>query len=1022
MLSKYKVANGDHNFVSYGKLTGKFNVPCEELYKLIKKGKHKYAIIDKRTEFFKLYLDVDLKDKDIAKYNVNITDDILIDIISHINNILESIIMNQNVRYVYADKENSKGIHLYYPDVIVDKKTAGHIVEIISENLKDLIELDNHFIDKMIDKSAYNTGLRIIYEVSNGDYYKINIDKSTYENISDDRIEQYRLTCIKSDNNSINFVPSGKLKERLDSEFNKDTIAMQSNSLEDELKIFQDFFDEKDATNDKIKRIKKKIVIEALEDENADDESNVSKDDVRNYVSMLSKSRSDDYTTWNEVGLCLHNINIFYGDIFDEFSQKSSKYDEKSCQRQWSSYKKKQGGLNIGSLVMWAKNDNPTLFDTYKKGKRIKKFVSKYKRHFPNNSYITGNIIMNGDVEHHIMLHDKYCPIYRGEHIESSLYLEYSLYGLIMKCSEVSCRGKIFPDKYIQCDAEDAKYIFNVVNQTVISNNVSNSNNQTTTNNSYSAKQTTADNELDVKIDEDLAIFDDGIFNKLILKSINKTPYTIAQCVHYLKKNEYNCTYSKEWFYYKNHKWNSKGDTKIREYISTDFVKYYEKVLEYYIKNSTEITNSAKKIKKIDGVINSLTVTSMKNNIVSEACEIYYNSNEDFEDSLDKNPYLIGFENGVYDLETMEFREGKPDDNITMSCGYDFLKERTENYDGLNKFIKDVLPDKDDRKYFLIFMSSCLMGKNTSELFTIATGVSGRNGKSKMIELMTQTLGDYAGNVSSKLFTRPRPDASSPDPGLLSLIKKRFVTASEPEKTDKFNCGFIKLITGNDSIELRNLYSNDMKIFKGNFKIVMVCNQIPDIDNMDVAFSKRLRCINFPTEFKEDPRLPHEKKIDLTLGMNFPKWKQDMMLILLKYYPKFLNGELKPTKNILKWTGKYREDVDVYLSFLNEMTIEKKGSNLTIPHLYDEFKEWFRDNFPGKTIPSNRLFTPGIEIHRKIQRGVREKKGDSSSRGIKDIALIRNIGIQECDFIDEHDGSNPCGFSEDSYDEGPSPK
>jgi hypothetical protein len=29
---------------------------------------------------------------------------------------------------------------------------------------------------------------------------------------------------------------------------------------------------------------------------------------------------------------------------------------------------------------------------------------------------------------------------------------------------------------------------------------------------------------------------------------------------------------------------------------------------------------------------------------------------------------------------------------------------------------------------------------------------------------------------------RPRPEASSPDPGLLSLSKKRIITAAEPEK------------------------------------------------------------------------------------------------------------------------------------------------------------------------------------------------------------------------------------------------
>jgi phage/plasmid-associated DNA primase len=33
--------------------------------------------------------------------------------------------------------------------------------------------------------------------------------------------------------------------------------------------------------------------------------------------------------------------------------------------------------------------------------------------------------------------------------------------------------------------------------------------------------------------------------------------------------------------------------------------------------------------------------------------------------------------------------------------------------------------------------------------------------------------------------------------------------------------------------------------------VLLICNNIPECDNMDNAFSKRLRCINFPTEFVE---------------------------------------------------------------------------------------------------------------------------------------------------------------------------
>ena len=56
--------------------------------------------------------------------------------------------------------------------------------------------------------------------------------------------------------------------------------------------------------------------------------------------------------------------------------------------------------------------------------------------------------------------------------------------------------------------------------------------------------------------------------------------------------------------------------------------------------------------------------SNFKANVMKEAYELFYI--EGFEDKLDTNQNLIGFENGVYDLEKMEFRDGRPEDCITL--------------------------------------------------------------------------------------------------------------------------------------------------------------------------------------------------------------------------------------------------------------------------------------------------------------------------------------------------------------------
>jgi phage/plasmid-associated DNA primase len=197
-------------------------------------------------------------------------------------------------------------------------------------------------------------------------------------------------------------------------------------------------------------------------------------------------------------------------------------------------------------------------------------------------------------------------------------------------------------------------------------------------------------------------------------------------------------------------------------------------------------------------------------------------------------------------------------------------------------FIQDIQPNKEERDYMLTYLSIGLIG-NLLELFTILTG-SGRNGKSKLVELLKTTFGDYFGCVQSQMFTRPRPDADSPDSGLLYLAKKKIVVASEPEKNSKLNSGFIKFITGRDSSSLRKCHSNDMVDFTAKFITLLICNDIPDCDDIDNAFSKRLRCINFPTEFVNEPKKDNQKKIDVKINQNFDYWCLDFMLLLIEYY------------------------------------------------------------------------------------------------------------------------------------------
>jgi phage/plasmid-associated DNA primase len=253
---------------------------------------------------------------------------------------------------------------------------------------------------------------------------------------------------------------------------------------------------------------------------------------------------------------------------------------------------------------------------------------------------------------------------------------------------------------------------------------------------------------------------------------------------------------------------------------------------------------------------------------------------------LDINPYLIGFDNGVYDLNTHTFRDGKYDDYITMSTRYNYRDKYSIKYKKLITFLEDILPLKEDREYLLTYISTALFG-NTLELFTVLVG-NGRNGKSKFMELLTKVFGDYFEMIGSGLLTTQIKEGDAPAPALLNLINKKLVMASETSDNLKLNAGFIKFITGRDSAKYRYCHQNDMIKFSPNFITMLVCNNIPECDNIDNAFSKRLRCINFPTDFIDvseiNPKKTNQKIKDTMINTYFDDWKQDFFLLLLKYY------------------------------------------------------------------------------------------------------------------------------------------
>ena len=87
---------------------------------------------------------------------------------------------------------------------------------------------------------------------------------------------------------------------------------------------------------------------------------------VKELVNILSVERADDHNKWMQVGWCLHNIDYDLLSTWISFSSKSNKSkiegtdhgrSEERCKHLWNIMNNE--GLSVGSLYLWAKEDNP---------------------------------------------------------------------------------------------------------------------------------------------------------------------------------------------------------------------------------------------------------------------------------------------------------------------------------------------------------------------------------------------------------------------------------------------------------------------------------------------------------------------------------------------------------------------------------------------------------------------------------------------------------------------------------------
>lgn len=228
---------------------------------------------------------------------------------------------------------------------------------------------------------------------------------------------------------------------------------------------------------------------------------------------------------------------------------------------------------------------------------------------------------------------------------------------------------------------------------------------------------------------------------KLLSESRSGTHNDVARVVHYMFQHEYVCTSIKHraWFEFKNHRWHQSDSAfSLRMKLSNEVWREYMAAARDLSHRATEVTDHDQQEKfhdyarKMIDIATKLKSTSFKDNVMKECSEMFYV--EKFLEKLDSHPNLIGFENGVYDLDAQEFREGRPEDYVSFSTNINYVKYEASHpiVQQIKTYFAQVLPMPSVRQYVLKLFATFLSGNIKEQKFNIWTG-SGCHAKDTMI-------------------------------------------------------------------------------------------------------------------------------------------------------------------------------------------------------------------------------------------------------------------------------------------------